>query len=128
MASTDPKIIDRSFSVGDPLHPENVIRPNSDGSVNTVAQVARQSAGASEFGVVVTNAAVVHLNPPAGATSAQISVNTAAVRYRDDGLDPTTTEGHPLAAGSSFLYFGPLSVVGFIAQAGNATLDVSYYK
>src|SRR5882672_6430716 len=39
---------------------------------------------------------------PAGATSALISVEGAAIRYRDDGTAPTTTVGMPIAIGQAF--------------------------
>lgn len=64
---------------------------------------------------------------PAGATVAQISVETAAVRYRDDGVAPTTTVGMPAPIGS-FQYSGPLSALQFIAQTAGSVVDVSFYK
>ena len=43
-------------------------------------------------GVLVTS--------PYGASGAILSVETAEIRFRIDGTDPTTAIGHPLAAGS----------------------------
>lgn len=68
------------------------------------------------------------LTPPAGATIAFISVETAGVRYRDDGTAPTATVGMPIAAGQQLTYSGNLTAVRFIAQSGTPVMDVSYYK
>lgn len=68
-----------------------------------------------------------NLTPPAGATAALITVETAGVRWRDDGTAPTTSIGMPLSAGQSFTYYGSLSAIQFIAQSGSPVLDVAYY-
>ena len=84
------------------------------------------AAGPAQMGLSVTTA--TSLTVPAGATIAQICVEGAGVRYRDDGVTPTASVGMPAAAGACFQYSGPLSVVQFIAQSGSATIDVLYYK
>src|SRR5271154_2814467 len=68
-----------------------------------------------------------NLTPPTGATIAQICVETAPVRYRDDGIAQTASVCIPLAAGWCGPYAGPLSAIQFIAQSGSPTIDVSYY-
>lgn len=83
-------------------------------------------AGASQYALASTT--LTSLTVPNGATVAQICVETAGVRYRDDGTAPTSTVGMPVASGTCFQYAGPLSVVQFIAQTGAPTLDVAYYK
>ncbi len=85
-----------------------------------------QSAGTGQYGLSASS--VVGLIVPSGATIAEICVEGAAVRYRDDGTAPTATVGIPVAAGSCFQYSGPLSSLQFIAQSGSPTLDVSYYE
>jgi len=65
---------------------------------------------------------------PVGASRAQVAVSVQAVRYRDDGVDPTSAVGFPKAVGSNFVYAGNLSKVKFIAVSGGAVLDVLYYK
>ena len=85
-----------------------------------------KSAGAAQMGLSVAGA--TGLTAPSGATIAQICVENANVRYRDDGTAPTASSGMPVAAGACFAYSGPLSVVQFIAQSGSPILDVSYYK
>jgi len=59
---------------------------------------------------------------------AQICVETASVRYRDDGTAPTAAIGIPAAAGTCFQYTGPLNAIQFIQQASGAILDVGFYK
>ena len=69
------------------------------------------------------------LTAPSGATFAVISVETQAVRYRDDGTAPTASAGMPIAVGAApFVYTGSLSAIQFIPQTGSATLDIAYYK
>jgi hypothetical protein len=86
---------------------------------------AYNSAGIGQYALSVATA--TNLMPPTGATIAQICVETAPVRYRDDGIAPTVSVGIPLAAGWCGPYAGPLSAIQFIAQSGSPTIDVSYY-
>ena len=84
------------------------------------------SAGASQMALSVgTNTT---LTVPAGATLAQICVETANIRYRDDGTAATTSSGIPVSSGTCFSYSGPLSALSFTAQSGSPTIDVSYYR
>ena len=76
---------------------------------------------------VTSTAAAFALTVPAGATIAEIAVEAQAVRYRDDGTDPTATIGMPVASGVRFTYVGNLSAIKFIAQTAGAILNVSYY-
>lgn len=66
---------------------------------------------------------------PTGALLALIIPTAQAVRWRDDGTDPTGTIGMPIATTipSPFVYSGDLSKISFIEQAASATLNVSYY-
>ncbi len=86
---------------------------------------AYNSAGIGQYALSVATA--TNLTPPTGATIAQICVETAPVRYRDDGIAPTASVGIPLAAGWCGPYAGPLSAIQLIAQSGSPTIDVSYY-
>ena len=71
---------------------------------------------------------------PAGATIIEVCVETAEVRYRDDGTAPTTSLGMPVAPLSSTVPFcyqyaaTPLSQLQFIAVSGSPVLDVLFYK
>lgn len=57
-----------------------------------------------------------------------ITVQTQAVRWRDDGTAPTTTVGMPMAVGQTLYYDGDLNAIKFIEQTASAALNVSYYK
>lgn len=57
-----------------------------------------------------------------------VRIETARVMYRDDGTDPTTTDGMPLDPGDSLHYNGPLSALKFIRRdASDATAHITYY-
>ena len=90
-----------------------------------------RSAGASQFISASTLASATGLTVPTGAAIAEICVETAGVRYRDDGTAPTATVGIPVVATSSapacFQYAGPLSAIQFILISGSPTMDISYY-
>lgn len=58
---------------------------------------------------------------------ALITSEGAAVRWRDDGVAPTTSVGMPLAAGVTLQYDGDISRVRFIQQTPGAKLNISYY-
>lgn len=80
------------------------------------------------FQQITDLAASVGLTVPAGSDVAIIQVTDQAVRWRDDGVDPTPTVGMRLAAGSDFLYTGDLSEIEFIEEAAGAIVNVSYYE
>lgn len=67
------------------------------------------------------------LTVPAGASLALIVPETQNVRWRDDGVDPTTTVGMPVLTNTSMSYDGDLKAIRFIAAASGAVLNVSYY-
>jgi hypothetical protein len=71
--------------------------------------------------------AATALTVPTGATLAIVYVEAQAVRYRDDGVAPTTTIGMPLISGAQFQYAGTLSAIQFIAESAGAILNISYY-
>lgn len=50
-----------------------------------------------------------------------------AVRWRDDGTDPTATIGQPLAAGAELRYDGNLKAIKFFEQTAGAILNITYY-
>lgn len=67
------------------------------------------------------------LTVPRGAIVALIQPETQAVRWRDDGTNPTASVGMPLAAGETLPYTGYLETIKFIQQTASATLNISYY-
>jgi hypothetical protein len=80
---------------------------------------------------ITTLTSATLLTVPTGANCAFISVESAAVRYRDDGTAPTASIGMPLAItsnGPPLIYCGTLSAIQFIQQASSATLNVLYYR
>lgn len=68
------------------------------------------------------------LTVPAGTTMCLVIPQTQAVRWRDDGTDPSATVGQPLGVGSELVYTaGSLPRLKFIQQAASATINVTYY-
>lgn len=61
-------------------------------------------------------------------TTAFVIPETQAVRYRDDGTDPTASVGQPLAVGVLLEYTGSLSKIKFIEQTASAKINILYYK
>lgn len=59
---------------------------------------------------------------------ALIIAKTQAVRWRDDGTDPSATVGMPLAVGDVLDYDGDLNKIKFIEQAASAELNISFYR
>lgn len=58
-----------------------------------------------------------------------LQCETANVRFRDDGTDPTATDGMLLIAGANYYeYRGDLSKIKFLEVAINAVLHVSVYR
>lgn len=79
----------------------------------------------------ITLAGSTALTVPGGATSCVIFVEAVGVRYRDDGVAPTTAVGMPLNAnGNLVLNNQPalMAAIRFIQQTSGAILNVSYYK
>ena len=60
-------------------------------------------------------------------TVAVITVENAAVRWRDDKTAPTASVGMPLAVGIPLQYDGNLQDIQFIEQVAGAKLNISYY-
>jgi len=65
---------------------------------------------------------------PSGTSFAIITIETAAVRWRDDGTDPTGSVGMPESAGTVYTYTGDFSALKFIQQSAGAIVNLSYYK
>lgn len=70
----------------------------------------------------------VGLTPPAGAVRARIVATAQAVRWRDDGTNPTASIGMPLAKDTELVYDGALGKIVFIEETASAVLNVSYYR
>jgi hypothetical protein len=72
--------------------------------------------------------AVKALTVPTGATRCVIQADTQAVRYRDDGTNPSASVGQPLAVGVQLMYDARMDTIRFIEQAASAVLNVTYYS
>ena len=98
--------------------------------------IASQTSGpAGGAGVYVTSAATTSSSAsltsgsiPPGATAAFISVETANIRYRDDGAAPTTSVGQIVPSATNLFYSGTLSAMQIIAVSGSPVVDVSFYR
>jgi hypothetical protein len=67
------------------------------------------------------------LTVPKNARWALIIPETQAVRWRDDGTDPSATVGMPLAVGQPLQYTGSLAGIRFIEQTASAKINIAYY-
>lgn len=77
---------------------------------------------------ITSLAAAASLTVPAGTTMIRIVPETQAVRWRDDGTNPTATVGQPLAVGAELIYTADSAgKLKFIEQAASAKLNVTYY-
>ena len=79
--------------------------------------------------IQVTNlAAAVGLGTiPAGARVALLYSEGAALRWRDDGTNPTASVGMPLDVSTPLRYSGDLSKIKLIAQTGAPVLNIAFY-
>lgn len=99
-----------------------------------VSQTSGPTGGA---GVYVTSAATTSSGAsltsggiPPNATMAYLVAETANVRYRDDGADPTAAIGSIVyfGAGGAVLYGGTLPAARFILLSGAPLLNISFYR
>ncbi len=66
---------------------------------------------------------------PSGAAIVTIKPETQNIRFRDDGVSPTTSVGTPIFQGESIPYSGNvLSQLSFIAVTGTASLNLNFYS
>jgi hypothetical protein len=64
---------------------------------------------------------------PSGAIAAIFIAETQNLRFRDDGVAPTTSVGMPLYVGVPFYYTGDLTKVRIISQVAGGKLNASTY-
>lgn len=79
---------------------------------------------------ITMGAGVETLTAPANGdvNAAFITVEAQAVRWLDDGNDPSATDGHVIPAGGSLEYTGNLRAFKAIRQAAGAILKITYYN
>ena len=58
---------------------------------------------------------------------AVIQANGGTIRWRDDGVAPTSSVGMVIASGGELLYAGELEKIQLIASTGTPIADISYY-
>jgi hypothetical protein len=88
---------------------------------------ARKPKGYSQLAVSSTAVGLSAI--PSDAIRAIISVATDAIRYRDDGTNPTASVGMPVAANATIELPSRESIVAFkaIRVTTDAVLNISYY-
>lgn len=64
---------------------------------------------------------------PDGVSLALFKVEVAAIRYRDDGVDPTSAVGMPLLPGESMTYDAVMADIRMTGQTTGAIANVSFY-
>lgn len=64
---------------------------------------------------------------PTGTNFVRIIPATQAIRYRQDGINPTATDGMPVAVGEKFESFLPQKLI-LIEQAASATVHIETFK
>lgn len=85
---------------------------------------AQIAAGGIDVAIGVISAAVLARGP----ALIRIIPEAQAVRWRDDGIAPTATVGHPLAVGQELIYTGNrASSLQFISQVAGAILNVNCF-
>lgn len=96
--------------------------------LGTAALAASRSYQQSTSLSTSTAAALPSLPSNPGAGSALISVEGAAIRWRDDGTAPTSSVGQPISAGQAICYAQDLGAFQMIGQTGSPTVNVTYYN
>jgi hypothetical protein len=72
--------------------------------------------------------AVKALTVPTGARVALLQAEGQNVRWRDDGVNPTATDGMLLKTTADRWYTGDLAALRLVETAASATVMVSYYR
>lgn len=66
--------------------------------------------------------------PSSTGTTVVFQPESQSIRWRPDGVAPTSTVGFLVTAGTTVCFNGDLSKVQFIEVAGGATLNVAVYE
>lgn len=98
------------------------------GLKNTTACYGFQQVAAAStvtpFSLTVPLAPTTSPTPP---TYAIIQAEAQALRWRDDGTDPTTTIGMTIPAGGELRYDGDLKKIRLVNAVAGSIANVSYY-
>jgi hypothetical protein len=76
---------------------------------------------------IIGAVAATALTVPAGSVYCIIQTEAQALRWRDDGVNPTAAIGYPLAVGNELVYTGQLDAFRLIQIAATATINICYY-
>lgn len=88
---------------------------------------ALRAKGYQQFAAGAVDTATA-LTVPDGASVAIFKPAAQAIRFRDDGTNPTAAIGYPVAVGAEYVYASSsLPRVRIIASTAGAALDVLYY-
>lgn len=86
---------------------------------------AERPLGYQQLTNLVTAVSVV---APPGTSLILITPESAAVRWRDDGVAPTASVGYPLSVGMELRYTaGSMNRLQIIQQAANAVANLAFY-
>ena len=85
-----------------------------------------------DYQALTVSTSVVSLTIPAGANACVITAETASVRYRSDGTDPTSTTGAIFFQNASAAFKGlalmkALEFIRISTASSDATLHINYY-
>lgn len=76
----------------------------------------------------ITNvSASTGISPVDRSVVALIQAESQTVRWRDDGVAPTTTVGNRLFADDTLIYTGDMNALKFIEEAASAKLNIAFY-
>lgn len=85
------------------------------------------SQGYQQVTSLSTSAAANLPSIPQNAQSVLIFVESAGIRWRDDGTDPTSSVGNPISSGQAFCYANDPHAMRIIGQTGTPTVNITYY-
>lgn len=79
--------------------------------------------------VTATSSAFALPTPPAGTRRAIVQAEAQALRWRDDGADPTASIGMTIVSGGELRYDGTnMGAIKMIAATAGAIANISYYS
>ena len=79
--------------------------------------------------VTATSGAFALPTPPAGTRRAVVQAEAQAIRWRDDGTDPTAAIGMTISVGGELRYDGAtMSAIKMIAASAGAIANIAYYS
>lgn len=85
------------------------------------------TSGQCGYEQITSLSSAASLTPPKNARYCVLVPETQAIRWRDDGTNPTATVGMPLAVGQYLEYTGRLGALRLIEQTASAKVNVTYY-